>query len=606
MLHPQILYYDVTERKEIQTALQLSEQNFRNSMDSSSIGIRISDISDRTDYVNQALLDIFGYRDIDEAKTILPQKYYSPDSHAGWAIRHQKLLRGEPITKRVDIDIIRRDGTVRYLDVSMKEVFWNGQQQFQTLYNDITERKAAEQALKLSEQKYSTLVEGSSDGIIILNDRSVVFANKKMLEMTGYRPAEISGKIFTQLIAPEYKEMLDEGYRIRQASPVILPTYYEMELLTKDGRKIPVETQASRILFEDKYTVMVIIRDIAERKQAQEAVRQSEQNFRNSIDSSFLGITIADINGNTQYLNRAFLDIFGYKNSDELKVKPPHELYTPQSYADYLLRRKQVAEGETLSDNLNIDIIRKDGGIRHLQLFRNRVLWNGQQQYQVFYHDITEQVEAEQALKLSEQNFRNSMDSSFVGIYIVNNDWHTVYVNKALLHIFGYESIEEVHRSPPHEYYTPESLKAYRERSARLAQSLPNPEEYEVDIIRKDGTLRHLQVFRREVFWDGKMRYQALYNDITERVQAEEELKASQENFRNSLDSSLFGVRIVDYDGSTLYLNQTFLDIFGYENREEAAAKSPHEFYTSESYDAYVLRGEKLLKGEPVPGRLRN
>ncbi len=444
----------------------------------------------------------------------------------------RSFCAAEPMPKRVDIDIIRKDGAIRHLDVSMMEVFWNGLRQYhRLLYYDITERKQAEQALRLSEGKYSALVERSSDGIIILNDRVVSFANQKMLEMTGYREDEINGKIFTALIAPEYKETLDEGYTERQTYNDGSTVAYELELLTKDGRRIPVETKANRIVLEDKFTVMVIVRDITERKQAAAALKQSEQNFRNSLDGSFMGITIADINGEIEYMNQAFLKIFGYENSAELKMKRPQEFYTQASRAAYLERRKKLSRGETMPDNISIDIIRKDGAVRHLQLFRNKVLWNGRSRVQITYNDITERVETEEALRQSEQNFRNSLENSFSGIRIIDEQWHTLYANRVFLDIFGYNNTAQADARGPKELYSPEEYQRYLERQAKRSRGEPVPEDMEIDTVRVDGTIRHIQTSRRPVFWNGKRHYQVSYNDVTEKVQAEHALKQSEQNF---------------------------------------------------------------------------
>ena len=148
-----VILRDVTDRKRIEEARNLSEHNFRNSLDNAFIGIRISDNNDNTSYVNQAFLDIFGYRNIDGVKINPPPEFYTPETHASWVLRHEKFLRGENMPKQVDIDIQLKDGTVRHLDVSMREIFWDGRQQYQTFYNDITKRQETEDALKASESK---------------------------------------------------------------------------------------------------------------------------------------------------------------------------------------------------------------------------------------------------------------------------------------------------------------------------------------------------------------------------------------------------------------------------------------------------------------------
>jgi len=130
----------------------------------------------------------------------------------------------------------------------------------------------------------------------------------------------------------------------------------------------------------------------------------------------------------TLYANQVFLDIFGYKTVAEIGLVNPRELYTDREYALFLERHEKRRRGESVSDDIEMEIIRKDGAVRYVQSSRSDVLWNGLPAYQLFCIDVTERVQAEEALKLSEQNFRNSLDSSLIGIRIVDEDGRNLYL----------------------------------------------------------------------------------------------------------------------------------------------------------------------------------
>ena len=318
-----------------------------------------------------------------------------------------------------------------------------------------------------------------------------------------------------------------------------------------------------------------------------------------------MGIYIIDADLNTLYANQALLDIFGYKNIEEIRANPLDEHYTPESREGLVQRRERYLRGEPNPDKFELDIVQVDGTIRHLQAYRKEILWNGKKQRQIIYNDITESKNAEKALKDSEQNFRNSLDNSSMGIRISGNTYGQIlYANQALLDIFGYENIEELRASPLQEHYTHESYAGWVQRQQNQLHGEPLPDKLEVDIERKDGTIRHVQVFHKEVLWDGKQRYQVFYNDITEQKQAEAALKASEQNFRNSLDSSNISTRISDKNDQTSYVNQALLDTFGYKDIGEVRTSPPNERYTPESYAIYVLRHEKMLRGEPMPNHV--
>jgi PAS domain S-box-containing protein len=147
------LKQEISEHKQAKEALKLSEQNLRNSLDSSMVGIRIMGDDNSTAYANQALLDIFGYKDIEELRASPPQEHYTPESHAGFLQRHEQFARGESLPDQLEFDIIHKDGTIRHLQLSNREMIWNGKQQFQLLYRDITERKRAEKEKQELEAK---------------------------------------------------------------------------------------------------------------------------------------------------------------------------------------------------------------------------------------------------------------------------------------------------------------------------------------------------------------------------------------------------------------------------------------------------------------------
>jgi len=132
-----------------------------------------------------------------------------------------------------------------------------------------------------------------------------------------------------------------------------------------------------------------------ERKQAEEELRVAEQNFRNSLASSPLGVRIVTTGGELLYANRAILDIYGYSSVKELKAVPTKERYTTESYAEHLKRKEKRKLGKPVPSNYEISIVRKNGEVRHLAVFRKEVIWNGETQFQVLYQDITERKNLE-------------------------------------------------------------------------------------------------------------------------------------------------------------------------------------------------------------------
>jgi PAS domain S-box-containing protein len=138
---------------------------------------------------------------------------------------------------------------------------------------------------------------------------------------------------------------------------------------------------------------------LQERKRAEDALRRAEENFRRSLDDSPLGVRIVNAEGETLYANRAILDIYGYDSIEELRATPLGDRYTPESYGEFQLRKEKRLQGEVGPPEYQISIVKKNGEIRRLQVFRKEVFWNGTRRFQTLYHDVTEQKRAEEAVQ---------------------------------------------------------------------------------------------------------------------------------------------------------------------------------------------------------------
>jgi len=193
-------------------------------------------------------------------------------------------------------------------------------------------------------------------------------------------------------------------------------------------------------------------------------------------------------------------------------------------------------------------------------------------------------------------NVRNALDSSPLGIRIVTAEGETLYANQAILDIYGYSSIEELKNAPLTQRYTRQSYNEFLERNKRRQQGKPVP-TYELDIVRKDGEARHLEVFYKEVLWDGKKQFQAIYKDITEHKRVVELLKIVAE-------SSPVGLYIVQ-NGKFQYVNPQFQDSTGY-SEDELLDTDPLSYVFPGDRDVVRVNAILMLKDKiPYPYEYR-
>jgi PAS domain S-box-containing protein len=282
--------------------------------------------------------------------------------------------------------------------------------------------------------------------------------------------------------------------------------------------ELVLELDMARILFaeeeeeEEEARIVVSIKDVTDRKQAEEALSRSEENFRRSLDDSPLGVRIVTAEGETIYANRAILDINNCDSLEEMKAIPVEKRYTPKSFAEHQIRKEKRKRGDYYPSEYDISIIRKDGEVRHLHVFRKEILWNGEEQFQVIYQDITDRKLAEQA----QVRLVAMLDAmpGFVG-FADAKDAHILYINPAGRKMVG------VHKLFRDEIFPT----AIRDGLWTGECAFLNRDGHEIPVMM--ALLAHKSPSGEVV-----ERFSTISIDITERKQTGEALRASQEQMR--------------------------------------------------------------------------
>ncbi|MDD5167622.1 MAG: PAS domain S-box protein [Syntrophales bacterium] len=258
--------------------------------------------------------------------------------------------------------------------------------------------KAIETALLEAEEKYRNIVENAQEGIFRSTPQGTfLMVNPSFARRAGYdSPEEMiaEGKEIQMLyVNPEDRIQIRH---LLETEGIV--TGFEAEFQRRDGEKIwvsinvrAVKDGTGKIMYFEGTT-----ENITERKQWEKALQESRENFRRSLDESPLGVRIVSEEGETLYANRVILDIFGYIDMEEWRTNPAVNRYTERSYAEFKARREKRRLGRDDFPEYEIEIVRKDGALRHLQVWRKSIFWNGKSHYQVIYRDITQSKLAEE------------------------------------------------------------------------------------------------------------------------------------------------------------------------------------------------------------------
>jgi len=168
------------------------------------------------------------------------------------------------------------------------------EQRIRELEKEAVGRKRAEEALRESEEHYRTAIEHSNDGIAIVKGDNHLYVNKKFVEIFGYdRPDEIVGKQISMVIHPRDRERVTEFNRLRQqGNPA--PSRYECKGLRKNGEAIYLEISATKSIYRGEPVSLAFLRDVTQRRQAEDALRESEAQKRALLDASVDRIRYVD------------------------------------------------------------------------------------------------------------------------------------------------------------------------------------------------------------------------------------------------------------------------------------------------------------------------
>jgi len=269
---------------------------------------------------------------------------------------------------------------------------------------DISERKAQERAMAEEREKYSTLVEESNDGIIVVKGGKLAMANQEFADLVGAdAPADIEGDGFLQYVAPEYRETVEDRYEARIAGEDP-PPRYEIEAYSVDDEPIPVELNLSTVTYDGGVADMAVIRDISERKE-----RERERRLlKRAVEQTELSVMITDHRGDIEYVNPAFETMTGYDAAEVLGEDPSvlkSGLHDDEFYADLWAT---ITDGEVWEAELTNR--RKSGELYRVEQSIAPIEVDGEVcHYVAIERDITARERDEQRLNVLNRVLRHNV-----------------------------------------------------------------------------------------------------------------------------------------------------------------------------------------------------
>jgi len=560
---------DITERKQMEEALQESRERYKALFDRSLYCVYIHDFNGNFLDANKAALDLLGY-----SKEEIPSMSFSSlieEDQLPAAIKNiGEIVRTGSQKKPLIFKLRKKDGDYVWVETEASIIYQGDKPTaIQGIARDITDSVRASQALHESQERYRTLAENARDGIYVISPDGFEYVNPAFEKIFGYKAHEVCRNDFNflDLIHPDDRELVLKRENGRKKGKE-LPPEYSFRILTKHKKIKHVEVSTVP-LHGEKLRVLGILRDATKRKQDEEALRDSEEKYKILVQTSPDAVTATDLEGRITYVSRQTLEIHGYRHEKELLGKSAFELISPKERKRALTNLQKTLEEGRLK-NEEYTLFKKDGTVFTGEL-NCAVIKDAEGRPKMFIattRDITERKRTKEKIIESEERYKDLVEKAGVAILIDDREGKVKYCNKQYADMFGYP-LEEMKKQNIRSIVHPDDRERVLKHHKSRIQGKKVPARYECKGIKKDGTIIFIEVHADALMDNGNIIGTRSYIwDITERKKVEEAVLASEEKFKTLFNSAGDAIFITDLDGNILEVNQVACERLGFERKK--------------------------------------
>ncbi len=518
-------------------------------------------------YVSKNIVSLTGF----SAEEILADHFsWSQHIHPeDRSIVCQKQMEGTKVRQQqLEYRFLHQDGNYRWLHDEFNLVRNKQDAPLEYIGSliDVTAAKEAQEKLALSEQRYRAIVESQTDLVNLFKpDTTLLYVNEATCRFVGLSQEELIGRSFLPFLTLEDQKLVTS--HIRSLTPEHPVAKYEQKIIMP-GRNPRWLNWITYAFFDDQGRVLELQgvgRDITQRREAEDALRQSELRFRMYTESSLVGVLVLQ-DYLLPYVNPAMAQMFGYSPEDLMAGINALDLVHPDD-RDFVRRNIADRLAGLPPERYTIRGLRKDGAVVHVELLGRLIEYEGRPAVLGTLLDVTQRWEAEEALRESEKQFRLLVETMNDGLGISDNDKRITYVNPRLCELFGY-SASELLGNPISAYLEQTSKEIFDThfKKRRLGDQTP----YELVWTRRDGSQFPSIVSPKPIF-DAQGGFKgsfAIITDITTRREAEAAVQRREQYFRQLTENVSDVIGLLTSEGIISYLNPTITRLLGYDAQE--------------------------------------
>ena len=583
---------DISDRKKAQEALLRSENRYRTVIENAGEGIVV--VQDgMLRFINSQQTSVAG-RSQEESMSRPFIEFVHPDDRQRVAEFHTARLRGEHVPSVYEFRIIDKNGRTKWLENNGVLIEWNGRPASLNFLRDITTRKNAEEALREREEMIRAMVETSRDWIWSIDLNGVhTYCNPAVERILGYSPDELVRKRSLDLIHNDDRRTIE----------AILPTWIAekrgwsnlmLRWKHKDGTYRYLESNAVPILSSENELVGFrgVDRDITERMRTEDTLRQ----YKFMVESAHDAIFFKDLQSKYIIANKKTLESFGLPR-EKVIGKSDYEIMPKREQANNNINDDKVVFETGKPKEIIKEMTDADGKLYWFQAIKvphfdengNVIGLIG------IARDITERIQAEEELKIREQQLRALLNAPTESAILVDVNGTILDINRIAAQRVG-KSVEELIGTRIYDYF-PSGIAEFRKAKGEEVISSGKPLRFNDE---REGHYYDNNLY--PVFDDkGKVNAVAVFSqDITERKQADQALRESEEKFRSLAEQSP-NMIFINRGGKIVYVNNKCEEVMGYKREEFCSPDFDfRNLVVPESLELINDKFTRHLRGEEV------
>jgi len=437
-------------------------------------------------------------------------------------------------------------------------------------------------------------------GIYILQNGKFVYVSSLYKKLSGYSDKELIGLKSLDYIHPKDREKTSQNaikaLKRESSEP------YEYRFIKKNGAIMWALEMVATVKYRGKRAVLGSFMDITERKVIEESLFQSEEKYRNILESIEEGYYEIDIAGNLTFFNDSLCRIIGYPKEELLGMNYQQYEYK-ETIKNVFQKYNEVFETGKPVSSFDRQIIRKDGTKRYVE---TSILLREDSSgtpigFRGIARDITERKRMEEALHQSEQKYRTILEEMDEAYFEVDLAGNYTYVNDAISRLLGYPK-EELLGTTFRKQVNEEDTALLYDAFGKIFTTDKPVRDIAYKAIRKGGEIKYAEItgFPIQNHKGEVIGFRGIGRDVTERKRMEEALRQSEQRYRTILEEMDEAYFEVDLSGNYTYVNDAISRLLGYPKEELLGTtfrKQVNEEDTARIYDAF---GKIFTNGKPV------